>query len=208
MIERKNIGRASPLLLVFLALGFFFATYNLLTMILHNKAPGSSNWGADGLDLFDPIIQKPEEAKREGNSNLRFHVALTATDAPYSKWQCRIMYYWYKKVKHMPGSDMGGFTRVLHSGKPDNLMEEIPTFVVDPLPAGLDRVRILLLSLSGFLLFMISFTNVAYGCPLRIELPHCVLDIILCTNPCCKWSNYKKCKQLTQIIVKKRNCSF
>lgn len=37
---------------------------------------------------------------------------------------------------------MGGFTRVLHSGKPDNLMDEIPTFVVEPLPAGMDRVRI------------------------------------------------------------------
>ncbi|GMP34061.1 hypothetical protein CsSME_00007100 [Camellia sinensis var. sinensis] len=61
-----------------------------------------------------------------------------ATDAPYSKWQCQIMYYWYKKVKAMPGSDMGGFTRVLHSRNPDNLMEEIPTFVVDPFPDGLD----------------------------------------------------------------------
>ncbi|XP_028105557.1 hydroxyproline O-arabinosyltransferase 3-like [Camellia sinensis] len=64
-----------------------------------------------------------------------------ATDAPYSKWQCQIMYYWYKKVKAMPGSDMGGFTRVLHSGNPDNLMEEIPTFVVDfSRRAGLDVV--------------------------------------------------------------------
>ena len=29
---------------------------------------------------------------------------------------------------------MGGFTRILHSGKPDELMAEIPTVVVDPLP--------------------------------------------------------------------------
>jgi hypothetical protein len=36
---------------------------------------------------------------------------------------------------------MGGFTRILHSGKADNLMDEIPTVVVDPLPEGLDRVR-------------------------------------------------------------------
>jgi hydroxyproline O-arabinosyltransferase len=28
----------------------------------------------------------------------------------------------------------GGFTRVLHSGKADDLMDEIPTFVADPLP--------------------------------------------------------------------------
>ena len=30
--------------------------------------------------------------------------------------------------------DMGGFTRLLHSGQPDELMEEIPTFVANPLP--------------------------------------------------------------------------
>ncbi|GLT54888.1 hypothetical protein SLA2020_280480 [Shorea laevis] len=82
--------------------------------------------------------------KRSEDLNSKFHVALTATDAPYSQWQCRIMYYWYKKVKDMPGSDMGKFTRVLHSGSPDKLMEEIPTFVVDPLPEGLDRGYVVL----------------------------------------------------------------
>jgi hypothetical protein len=29
---------------------------------------------------------------------------------------------------------MGGFTRLLHSGEEDDLMEEIPSFVADPLP--------------------------------------------------------------------------
>lgn len=32
---------------------------------------------------------------------------------------------------------MGGFTRLLHSGKADDLMDEIPTMVVDPLPQDL-----------------------------------------------------------------------
>ena len=32
---------------------------------------------------------------------------------------------------------MGGFTRLLHSGKADDLMDEIPTIVVDPLPSSL-----------------------------------------------------------------------
>ncbi|KAE8790470.1 hypothetical protein D1007_35241 [Hordeum vulgare] len=68
-----------------------------------------------------------------------FHVALTATDAPYSGWKCRVMYFWYKRMQARPeGADMGGFTRVLHSGKPDGLMDEIPTFIVDPLPVGKD----------------------------------------------------------------------
>ncbi len=29
---------------------------------------------------------------------------------------------------------MGGFTRLLHSGQEDDLMQEIPTFVAQPLP--------------------------------------------------------------------------
>ena len=35
---------------------------------------------------------------------------------------------------------MGGFTRLLHSGRPDDYMEEIPTVVVDPLPPDLQRI--------------------------------------------------------------------
>ncbi|CAI5506578.1 unnamed protein product [Closterium sp. Naga37s-1] len=45
------------------------------------------------------------------------------------------MYFYYKKWQREPGGEeMGGFTRVLHTGKEDELMGEIPTFVVNPLP--------------------------------------------------------------------------
>lgn len=138
------MGRASPLLLILLVLGFCFATYNLVTLIIHNRSVGKrTHDGSSGGIFFDPVIEMPEDAKKQKNAKIPFHVALTATDSPYSKWQCRIMYYWYKKKKDLPGSEMGGFTRILHSGNPDNLMDEIPTVVVDPLPAGLDRVRFL-----------------------------------------------------------------
>lgn len=161
MIAKKNMGKASPLLLVLLSLGFGFATYNLLTMVMHNKGLSSGKFweSKGGSEWFDPVTVMPDEVNGGGRRNAKFHVALTATDAPYSKWQCRIMYYCYKKMKDVPKSDMGGFTRVLHSGKPDNLMEEIPTFVVDPLPEGLDRVRTVL-TISCYLyrvLFDISF---------------------------------------------------
>lgn len=50
-------------------------------------------------------------------------------------------YYWYKKVKATtPGNAMGGFTRLLHSGVADKLMDEIPTVVVDPLPAEMEEL--------------------------------------------------------------------
>lgn len=143
------MGRASALLLVTLALGFFFATYNLITMIMHNRSVGQ--WISDDSKagiFFDPVIEMPANVKKPKNVRLPFHVALTATDAPYSKWQCRIMYYWYKKKKDLPGSEMGGFTRILHSGNPDNLMDEIPTFVVDPLPKGLDQVSLCIMVVS------------------------------------------------------------
>ncbi|WOL06709.1 hypothetical protein Cni_G15443 [Canna indica] len=140
MIGRKNMGKASPLFLLIVGVGFFFATYNLVTMVIHHQRRESEM----ELPGDDPITRMPDELKRSGEPRRPFHVAVTATDAPYSRWQCRIMYYWYKRMKDSEGSEMGGFTRVLHSGTPDNLMDEIPTFVVDPLPAGMDRGYIVL----------------------------------------------------------------
>ncbi|KAF7815648.1 hydroxyproline O-arabinosyltransferase 3-like isoform X1 [Senna tora] len=135
MIVRKNMGRARSGLVLLVALGFFLAAYNLVSMVIHNKASNSG----------DPVIRMPGKMMQSSSgSDSKFHVALTATDAAYSQWQCRIMYYWYKKVKDLPGSDMGKFTRILHSGRADQLMDEIPSFVVDPLPEGLDRGYIVL----------------------------------------------------------------
>uniref|UniRef100_A0A7N0UCP8 Hydroxyproline O-arabinosyltransferase-like domain-containing protein n=1 Tax=Kalanchoe fedtschenkoi TaxID=63787 RepID=A0A7N0UCP8_KALFE len=138
------MGRAT-LFLMLLAVGFFFVAYNLSTLVISNKtAEGRVVGYLRKMSLIDPIVEMPKNLKNPKESNRPFHVAMTATDAPYSKWQSRIMYYWYKKQKDQPGSEMGGFTRILHSGKPDNLMEEIPTFVVNPLPAGLDRGYVVL----------------------------------------------------------------
>uniref|UniRef100_A0A2P2QQU2 Uncharacterized protein MANES_04G158600 n=1 Tax=Rhizophora mucronata TaxID=61149 RepID=A0A2P2QQU2_RHIMU len=145
MIGRKTLGQASPLFLILISFGFLIITYNLVTMIMHSRASGK--WihdGSDGGINIDPIVEMPEHMKTQKSAKMPFHVALTATASTYSKWQCRIMYYWYKKQKDLPGSGMGGFTRILHSGRPDNLMDEIPTLVVDPLPAGMDRGYIVL----------------------------------------------------------------
>lgn len=154
------MGRASPLLLILLVLGFFFATYNLITLVIHNRRLNLWVRNDGGIEMLtDPIIEIPEHLKRLKGGREPFHVALTATDAPYSKWQCRIMYYWYKKQKELPGSDFGGFTRILHSGRSDDLMEEIPTFVVDPLPAGIDRVSVyfVLVPICFFCSYLICF---------------------------------------------------
>mmetsp|Transcript_63547 Transcript_63547/g.200965 ORF Transcript_63547/g.200965 Transcript_63547/m.200965 type:complete len:560 (+) Transcript_63547:123-1802(+) len=63
-----------------------------------------------------------------------YHVLMTANTHRYVQWQSRVCYYWYMKQKRKnPGGSMGGFTRLLHSGRPDQYMEEIPTVVVDAL---------------------------------------------------------------------------
>ncbi|PIN21979.1 hypothetical protein CDL12_05314 [Handroanthus impetiginosus] len=135
------MGRAIQFFVVLLAIGVF---YNLITTISHYENVTPGKWTRHEL-VIDPVIEMPENAKKLGKKErLLFHVAVTASETPYSKWQCRIMYYWYKKKKDLPGSDMGKFTRILHSGNADNLMDEIPTLVVDPLPTGLDRGYVVL----------------------------------------------------------------
>ncbi|XP_019093386.1 PREDICTED: uncharacterized protein LOC104753988 [Camelina sativa] len=97
---------------------------------------GSSSSGDDVV--VNPVKTRSKKSKR------LFHTAVTATDSVYSTWQCRIMYYWYNRFRDEPGSDMGGYTRILHSGRPDGLMDEIPTFVADPLPSGVDKGYVVL----------------------------------------------------------------
>jgi len=121
-------------------------TYNIIISAnapLKQELPGSSQ----GVLSFDPIIKMPGNRKSALTNKKRlFHTAVTASDSVYNTWQARVMYYWFKKMKMKGGvgCEMGGFTRILHSGKPDKFMDEIPTFVAQPLPAGTDRGYIVL----------------------------------------------------------------
>lgn len=67
-----------------------------------------------------------------------YHIVITAQGTAVH-WQSRVHYYWYRKIKKQCEAagkcDMGGFTRILHSGKADDLMDEMPTFVANELPA-------------------------------------------------------------------------
>uniref|UniRef100_A0A0D9UZI7 Hydroxyproline O-arabinosyltransferase-like domain-containing protein n=1 Tax=Leersia perrieri TaxID=77586 RepID=A0A0D9UZI7_9ORYZ len=169
-----NAAAARKLLV---AAGAFVISYSLMAMVLRGGETAAA--AAAGRD---PVVAMPEWMRvagaAGGGQRRPFHVALTATDAAYSRWQCRrmrvagaagggqrrpfhvaltasedaysrwqsrVMYYWYKRMQARPeGAEMGGFTRVLHSGRPDGLMGEIPTFVVDPLPAGKDHGYVVL----------------------------------------------------------------
>ncbi|KAK3163466.1 hypothetical protein QOZ80_1AG0004110 [Eleusine coracana subsp. coracana] len=139
-------GRGPALVLALVAAGAFLISYNFFAMVF--RGSGSVLWPAAAGNGRDPVVAMPASMRTATGDAARrrpFHVALTATDAAYSRWQCRVMYYWYKRMQARPGGEaMGGFTRVLHSGKPDGLMDEIPTFVVDPLPAGKDHGYVVL----------------------------------------------------------------
>ncbi|KAG5244413.1 hydroxyproline O-arabinosyltransferase [Salix suchowensis] len=118
-------------------------TYNILISAnapLKQELPGPSTRSSL---IVDPIIKMPFERSSSAKKRL-FHTAVTASDSVYNTWQCRVMYYWYMKHKDGPNSEMGGFTRILHSGKPDKFMEEIPTFIAQPLPSGMDQGYIVL----------------------------------------------------------------
>jgi hypothetical protein len=58
------------------------------------------------------------------------HVVVTADSSTYLQWQMRVCYYHYLKAAAAPGSALRAFTRVLHTGEPDALMDDIPTVVV------------------------------------------------------------------------------
>lgn len=120
-------------------------TYNILISAnapLKQGFPGNPSSSSTPFSV-DPIIKFPVDRSNptstKGKKRL-FHTAVTASDSVYNTWQCRVMYYWFKKFKDGPNSEMGGFTRILHSGKPDEFMQEIPTFIAQPLPAGMDQV--------------------------------------------------------------------
>lgn len=84
------------------------------------------------------MVPKTETPAGEGGKERSFHVVITAAGSA-THWQSRVGYYWFKKVKQdceaAGECQMGSFTRLLHTGEPDDLMNEIPTWVAQPLPA-------------------------------------------------------------------------
>ncbi|GAB2233546.1 hypothetical protein Droror1_Dr00002772 [Drosera rotundifolia] len=118
-------------------------TYNAILSFTASPLKQTSSPFPKSTTQIDPIIKMPIQRPRKRRM---FHTAVTASDSVYNGWQCRVMYYWFKRFggDGGKGGEMGGFTRILHSGKGDGLMDEIPTFVAKPLPAGVDQGYIVL----------------------------------------------------------------
>eukprot|EP00775_Hariotina_reticulata_P010145 gene10145-10303_t len=110
-----------------------------LKYLVHPHATKPAREGSDvgwTSGIVGPEAEKVVEEKGEKKVR-KYHVVTTAQGAAVH-WQVRVHYYWYLKQKaecdKAPDCEMGGFTRLLHSGEADDLMEEIPSFVADPLP--------------------------------------------------------------------------
>mmetsp|Transcript_21179 Transcript_21179/g.63737 ORF Transcript_21179/g.63737 Transcript_21179/m.63737 type:complete len:583 (-) Transcript_21179:106-1854(-) len=102
----------------------------------HKGNPSDPVFWTSGL--FDPEAEQVEQQEPEDlNEDRSFHTIITAEGAA-THWQSRIHYYWFSKIRarcQLEGPcHMGGFTRILHTGQADDLMNEIPTFVAQPLP--------------------------------------------------------------------------
>eukprot|EP00271_Cylindrocystis_brebissonii_P019379 TRINITY_DN586_c0_g1_i2.p1 TRINITY_DN586_c0_g1~~TRINITY_DN586_c0_g1_i2.p1 ORF type:complete len:251 (+),score=30.24 TRINITY_DN586_c0_g1_i2:353-1105(+) len=166
------MARCTGLFLFIIFIATFAATYNTLTFVLRNRgssyedesgtgdlgfkrkslnlqsrAHSDEETGEQGTVPLTGTVQRPREVvlQRKRDSGRIFHTAVTADTGAYTKWQCRVMYYWYKKIQALPGGeDMGGYTRILHSGQEDNLVDEIPTWVAQPLPPGVDKGYVVL----------------------------------------------------------------
>jgi len=92
---------------------------------------------APSTDVRDDSLPTSSPSHSESSDERRYHIVISAQGSA-THWQSRVHYYWYKKIKAQCEEEghcqMGGFTRLLHSGQPDDLMNEIPTFVAQTLP--------------------------------------------------------------------------
>jgi len=117
--------------------------------LLAQPASTAANTVAPERGLRRPSAAKEGRAKRHARGSASaagcqgerrpYHVLLTAQDSLYQAWQTRIMYYHYQRQRAAdPCGEVGGFTRMLNSatGRPDALMDEIPTVLVDQLTPG------------------------------------------------------------------------
>ncbi|KAG2501810.1 hypothetical protein HYH03_000310 [Edaphochlamys debaryana] len=98
-------------------------------------------WTSGTIDVDINADPSADAAAQVKNGPPRVFHTVTSAQGAAVHWQVRIHYYWWKKRKaeceKQGGCEMGGFTRLLHSGNSDDLMDELPTVVVDPLPQSM-----------------------------------------------------------------------
>ena len=111
---------------------------------LHSSKPKTGlevPW-TSGLTEPPPEAVKDSDVEHIGASR-KYHTVTTASGTS-THWQMRVHYYWFLKQKkkciEQWGNDcpMGGFTRLLHSGKDDDLSADCLLYTS---PSPRDRTR-------------------------------------------------------------------
>ena len=85
-----------------------------------------------------PPQHPPATGKRYEDMPRCLHGVMTSSGNAYMNWQSRIMYQTWQNHASQPGSIMKAFTRVLHKGRDDELMVEIPTMRFEPIQTHCD----------------------------------------------------------------------
>ncbi|GLC43320.1 hypothetical protein PLESTM_001458300 [Pleodorina starrii] len=100
----------------------------------------STHWTSGTIDVDINADPGAELLAAAAGPPRMFHTITSAQGAAVH-WQVRIHYHWWKirkaECEKAGKCEMGGFTRLLHSGSSDDLMDELPTVVVDPLPQSM-----------------------------------------------------------------------
>ena len=93
-----------------------------------------------GYFILPKHTTKPKYEKATGKKNIPkcLHTIMTSNGNVYMNWQSRVMYASYLKHASTEGSIMKAFTRILHKGRHDELMHEIPTMRFNPVQSKCD----------------------------------------------------------------------
>jgi len=103
-----------------------------------NEGPGVE-WMSGYFELPNERIEpKYEPATGKTDMPKCVHTVITSSGNVYMNWQSRIMYASYLRHAAEPGSIMKAFTRILHKGREDELMHEIPTMRFNPVQSKCD----------------------------------------------------------------------
>jgi hydroxyproline O-arabinosyltransferase len=101
------------------------------------EAPTTDPPPTDPLPTDPPSAEATAAAKPACPENRRpYHVLLTSTVQVYQQWQCRVMYYHWKKQRDLDPAgactEMTGFSRLVATpdGRPDGIEDEIPSIFV------------------------------------------------------------------------------
>ncbi|GMN45488.1 hypothetical protein TIFTF001_014674 [Ficus carica] len=110
-------------------------TYNIIISANAPLKQGFPGPSTGSLISVDPIIKMPVDRSKSAKptSKRLFHTAVTASDSVYNTWQCRIMYYWFKKFNYILMAEPDHIiVKPIPNLSRDGLGAAFPFFYIEP----------------------------------------------------------------------------